>query len=242
MLDAVQDTFVVTVVDSLKGEFAAGYEVELTFFMDTVGIGEQHIVAIKPGPPHPSTGLQMTHFTSRNSLFNLDQWDEIETIVANAPDPIYRETTDAEPEERIVFVDAFLHEHIGVVGDIIYTATDVIQGEILEQRVEWLDLTFPREVIGQLLVEEGLIGAEDVALARGLELVTVSRIQISEIFYGNHQVGDIIEIMQLGGEYGSQLWIVNGAPALRVNSESILFLVSGDLIEQPYSMLVQVWD
>ena len=77
------DIYSVTAVQTLKGEFEVGYEFELIFFVDTVRSGEEHIVAVRRGSadPHPATGLRTYFFTSRRSLFGMQQQSQIEGIL-----------------------------------------------------------------------------------------------------------------------------------------------------------------
>ena len=73
--------YVVTVIQTLKGEFEVGENFELEFFMDTVRIGEQYLIAIRPGMIHPATGMWFNFLTSRNSVFSMEQLDEIISIL-----------------------------------------------------------------------------------------------------------------------------------------------------------------
>ena len=67
------DIYYVTVIESLKGQKEAGYEARTIFFADTVFLGEQHIVALDP----PREGGSNYSFSSRNSLFSMDDLDQI---------------------------------------------------------------------------------------------------------------------------------------------------------------------
>ena len=70
------DIYHVTVTQVLKGDgaVAAGEEVVMIFFADTVLPGEQHIVAVDSLREGGSSSYS---FTSRDSLFRMDQLDEI---------------------------------------------------------------------------------------------------------------------------------------------------------------------
>jgi len=70
------DLFYITVIRSLKGELTIEFNV-MTFFANTVQTGEQHIVAAKP----IEEGHNWLDFTSRNSLFRMDQLNEIMRIL-----------------------------------------------------------------------------------------------------------------------------------------------------------------
>jgi hypothetical protein len=71
------DLYYVTVTESLKGNINAGDELVILFHADTVFYGEQHIVATMPMSP----GSDWHEFTSRYSLFRIEQIDEIMLIL-----------------------------------------------------------------------------------------------------------------------------------------------------------------
>ena len=73
------DLYYVTVVQALKGDIEVGEEIMVIFFADTVQLGEQHIVAVEP----IEEGSTWYDFTSRDSLFSMDQLDEIMSIINN---------------------------------------------------------------------------------------------------------------------------------------------------------------
>jgi len=74
------DIYNATIIQVLKGTIEIGNldgEFAVIFFADTVLPGEQHIVAVSP----IEEGSPWFEFTSRNSLFHMDQLDEILTIL-----------------------------------------------------------------------------------------------------------------------------------------------------------------
>lgn len=71
------DLYNVTVVRSLKGDVDVGYEFVMIFLADTVLPGEQHIIATGP----PAEGSSFYRFSSRNSLFRMEQLDEIMSML-----------------------------------------------------------------------------------------------------------------------------------------------------------------
>jgi len=79
------DIYYVTIVEVLKGEIVLSDDLAdpdggflITFFADTVLPGERHIVAVRP----IEEGSPWFDFTSRNSLFRMDQLDEIMLILS----------------------------------------------------------------------------------------------------------------------------------------------------------------
>jgi len=72
------DIYHAIVVEVLEGmgDVAVGNLIRITFFADTVSTGERHIVAVEQ-----RIGSYALRFTSRNSLFSLNQLDEIKQIL-----------------------------------------------------------------------------------------------------------------------------------------------------------------
>ena len=71
------DLYYVTVVESLKGEMEEGFQMVMMFHADTVFPGERHIVASRP----VVDGYHWHEFTSRYSLLQVEQFDEIMLIL-----------------------------------------------------------------------------------------------------------------------------------------------------------------
>jgi len=71
------DLYRVTVIQSLKGEIDAGYELLVGFLVGSVQTGEQHIIASEPA----DVGSYLHSLTSRNSVFGVYQLDEIMSIL-----------------------------------------------------------------------------------------------------------------------------------------------------------------
>jgi len=73
------DIYYCTVVEVLKGGIKAGEEVAVIFFADTVKSGETFVIAAEP----LEEGSSWYQFTSKNSLFQKDQYDEIKSIIGD---------------------------------------------------------------------------------------------------------------------------------------------------------------
>jgi len=71
------DLYYVTVENLLKGNIDVGREIVIEFPADTVFEGERHTVAVVP----IREGSNWFEFTSRNSLFQMDQLNEILQIL-----------------------------------------------------------------------------------------------------------------------------------------------------------------
>ena len=74
---AETDIYHATLVRALKGSLEPGFQLDVVFFADTVQTGEQHLVAVE----RIERGSTTFRLSSRNSLFQMDQLDEIMQIV-----------------------------------------------------------------------------------------------------------------------------------------------------------------
>ena len=72
------DLYYITIIRELKGNAVITYETVMIFVADTVSQGQQHIVAVEP----IIEGSSWFRLTSRNSLFQIEQMGEIESILA----------------------------------------------------------------------------------------------------------------------------------------------------------------
>jgi len=150
------------------------------------------------------------------------------------------ESFEGEFEYTFISFDVLVLESVEELAD---EATHIVRGAVLEQRTEWLNFVFPREVLEQELKDQGLTAEEIAYELRGMvfemepELITISRVRVLEVFQGDHNVGDIIEIMQSGGEYGNERWVVEDALEIEVGVELVLFLFSWEFAGFPYSLI-----
>lgn len=77
-----QNIYRCIVTESLSGEIAKDEIIDITFFPDTVCDGEEYIVAVDLSIDNRTPKLY--HFSSKNSLFPIDQYDEIMQIINKA--------------------------------------------------------------------------------------------------------------------------------------------------------------
>jgi len=92
-------------------------------------------------------------------------------------------------------------------------ATDIVRGEIIDVRVGELNTLLPPRT-----------GPDEWYLERRhdfYEIHTIHRIRVVEVFMGDAQAGDIMEIAQLGGRMG----LINS-----VNDGRLEFVIGDDLV------------
>jgi len=113
--------------------------------------------------------------------------------------------SDDRIEVRVIHASVYLH---GTADSLFDAATQVARMEVLDERTELINRWAGDEV------NEGLPAMYDV--------YTINTVKILEVFKGRHEIGDIIEIIQLGGLYGNLHLITHMTP-LPAGSEIILF-------------------
>jgi len=152
-------------------------------------------------------------------------------VTMSACDGTFSAESDSGFEKIVMLSDYPIYDSIFELSEI---ATDVIRGEVLDERVELINTTIPREDIiaefgGENLSEEEKLELFPDYLGNGLwmdvddqyEIVTIHQIRVLDVFQGIYQIDDIIEVMQPGGEFGNV--------ALH-NSELLSFAPSSDLV------------
>ena len=86
------DLYYITVTQVLKGDFKIMNEYIIVSMAGTVLSGERYIVATQP----IEDGSNWYRFTSKNSLFQMDQLDEIMKIIEKGNDGIIKDDTTTE--------------------------------------------------------------------------------------------------------------------------------------------------
>ncbi|MCL2400232.1 MAG: hypothetical protein FWC91_10900 [Defluviitaleaceae bacterium] len=96
-------------------------------------------------------------------------------------------------------------------------ATDILRVEILDERVEVINTWIPP----QNEYEDTGMDMSDVYF-----VFTVHRVRVQEVFQGNAQVGDIIEVMQHGGETDEVRIVFTDKVSFEEGDDLVLFLHS----------------
>jgi len=158
--------------------------------------------------------------------------------------------------ERVaVFASFISHDSL---CSLSYTATDVIRGEVLDSQVGWENPVLSYyEVIADFVHNHGRRPTEDEMLSlfpyylgdgkwahsdtnAHDDIMTTHTIRVLEVFQGEYEVGDIIEIRQRGGQVGNTIVDFIGFVPFDVDSDLIIFLRSWRHIGRP-GVLLNPW-
>jgi len=131
-------------------------------------------------------------------------------------------------------------------------ATDVFRGKVIDSRVERVNILLSAaELIEHRTINYGLYTSEeqihqwlmDEYYGRGLwydtagehmnPIMTVYRIKVLEVFQGNYQIGDIVEVAQHGGSLGHSSLSFDAFIPLEANDDVVIFMVSMSRFGQP---------
>ena len=105
--------------------------------------------------------------------------------------------------------------------DMIVHATDIVRAEMLDERVELINHIIPwtPESIA-LMFPCGHVPEDNPQY----DIFTVTRAKVVEVFKGNTQVGDIIEINQMGGRLGNEHLICRARVHFETGEDLVVFL------------------
>ena len=118
--------------------------------------------------------------------------------------------------------------HYASIDDLALRATDIVKVEALDERVEMINTWLPP----QNELEDAGGGFREA-----YEVFTVHRFKILEVFQGYKEVGDILDVKQMGGQLGSINLINHDKVMFNTYDDLILFLESYDVENMPASLL-----
>jgi len=113
------------------------------------------------------------------------------------------------------------------VDSIAAEATDIVRVEILDERVESINLALPPQN------EYENTGVYQEAY----RISTVNRFRVLEVFKGDLETGDIREVMQVGGELGNENLENLYKVMLNIGDDLVLFLYSFEIENLPLVLL-----
>ena len=121
------------------------------------------------------------------------------------------------------------HRTVSMSGDLMYVicidnmanfSTDIVRVEILDERVEVLNVAL---LYGEMLW-----------------IHTINRLRVLEVFKGDTEIGDIIEVAQPGGQMGYIEAIVYFSVPLTIGDELVLFLINyNDMYDVDLPMFIR---
>ena len=163
--------------------------------------------------------------------------------VGSAGDQYEIDSTEVVIEKIEIHGDYFILEDVKEMADL---ATDIIRGQVLDKRVEWLNMRPSREAVEERMLNQGMNQEEidfelyGIDFEPDFELMTIYRVQVLEVFQGETTLGEVIEVMRRGGEYGGQYWFMADAVELIVDTELVLFLFTHGLTGNPFVLVSHV--
>jgi hypothetical protein len=104
-------------------------------------------------------------------------------------------------------------------------ATDVVRGIVVSERID--------------MISYGARIGSDGRPFNVYEIATVKDILIKEVFQGNREVGDVIEVAQFGGTLGSVTLISADFVNLAENEDLVFFLFQPTRLPNQPALLVQ---
>jgi len=104
------------------------------------------------------------------------------------------------------------------VDELASVATDIVRVEILDEWVEWRNVVLPpRDEDDEYLNPGG-------ELIEQYEISTIHQLRVLDVFQGNAQVGDIMEVAQLGGRIDNRELVNANFVSFAAGDDVVLFL------------------
>jgi len=109
---------------------------------------------------------------------------------------------------EIVYIGA-LAPHYPSVSLMVYVATDIIRVKVLDERVLRINT---------------IVGADPTDIDDRSFIYTVYRVEILEVFSGELEPGDILDVGELGGQYGNIYYMNRDRAGLEIGDDLVLFI------------------
>ena len=108
------------------------------------------------------------------------------------------------------------------IEELTARATEIVKVRVIDNRTEWLNASLTSQT-------------------QNYEINTVFLLLVLEVFQGNIQAGDIIEVKQLGGHIGNEELVNLDKVSFEINDDLILFIRSWHHIDDRPSTLLTPW-
>ena len=118
------------------------------------------------------------------------------------------DTSKDEVVTKYIFGSGPHYESIDEMAD---AATDIIRAVVLDEWVDEIDFT--------------LRGDNEEHLDATYFITTIHQVKVMEVFQGYSEVGDILEVLQLGGRLGNTIIISVDMLPINIGDDLVFFLV-----------------
>ena len=167
------------------------------------------------GSSYQSNSLQ-NEVTSELNAINYVSFNRMEELLSRAHDL-----------EDVVYI--YIHADYPIytdLNDLASRAEDIVKVEVLDERVGLINVLLPSPY--------------DTEIQEMYEIHTIHRLRVLEVFKGDTEIGEIIEVRQSGGQYGNINLIHPYRIPLVSGDEVIVFLANPGLrfgIQKPSLLL-----
>ena len=112
-------------------------------------------------------------------------------------------------------------QYFNTTEELVRATPHIVRVEVLDERVELIDILIPwtPEQIAEMFAP----GYEPEQIPQ-YTIHTIHRARVVEVFKGDTQVGDIIDIKQWGGQVGNEKLVFDGQVHLELGESLVAFL------------------
>ena len=134
-----------------------------------------------------------------------------EAVSAISHDEAITNTSDIE----IITTSGQFTEFI-CIDDLASRSMYIVRVEVLDERVEWMDFGIPP--------------------TSRYAIFTVNRLRVLDVFKGDAEIGNIMEVKQRGGQLGNEKLVNSLQITLPIGDDLILFLSSWGIENRPMNL------
>ena len=133
-----------------------------------------------------------------------------------ATNTIYDDANISDNEIRTTHLSGSIraYEHI---DELASRATYIVRVEVLDERVESIDTAIPPR--------------------SNYRIFTVNRLRVLDVFKGDTEIGNIMQVRQFGGQLGDEKVIYSGQITLPIGDDFVLFLSCRGIDNRPAYLL-----
>ena len=135
-----------------------------------------------------------------------------------------------ESLDKKTYISYADYEHYDSIESLFAQSDYVIRGKVIDTRVEWLSHSIPLTPEEEADPNTNPYLGTDQEPSDEKKVTTIYTVEAVELYKGDFG-NKVLEVMQLGGETDTEIYIVEGEPEITQNIDYILFLSKSELRE-----------
>ena len=152
--------------------------------------------------------------------------DAMDTDMLNTPEPLSEIIEEICESEIIESIFRASWAGFGDMNQILMVATDIFRGEVLDERMEWVNTVTQEQDLPEWFDP--------------YRVMTLYHVRVIEVFHGDTQPGDIVVVAQEGGQVGN-VRVVNSDKVPIAIGDELVFAVGWTRREGSVAHFLNPW-